>query len=69
MSIFSGIKKLFRMVSVESNSKKQWNKNIKKDIDPLQIWDLISDLGDGAFGIVKKVRFFKSSGQRLHTPF
>ena len=58
MSFFSNFKKLFKIGSDDSNSKKgQWNKYIKKDIDPLQFWDIIGELGDGAFGVVKKVSF------------
>ena len=56
MSFLSSFKKLFRFGADDNHQKKgQWNKNIKKDIDPMQFWDIIGELGDGAFGVVKKV--------------
>ena len=35
--------------------KDNGTKTSKKDIDPMQFWDIIGELGDGAFGVVKKV--------------
>ncbi|KAK7494715.1 hypothetical protein BaRGS_00014113 [Batillaria attramentaria] len=57
MSFLSSFKKLFRLLGDDNNHKKgQWNKNIKKDIDPLQQWEIIGELGDGAFGSVYKAQ-------------
>lgn len=56
MSFLSSFKKLFRFGSDDVNLKKrQWNKYIKKDIDPMQFWEITGNLGDGAFGTVYKV--------------
>lgn len=58
MSFLNSFKRLFRFGGDDDHLKKrQWNKNIKKDIDPLQLWDIVSELGDGAFGRVYKVSF------------
>ncbi|XP_076460316.1 serine/threonine-protein kinase 10-like isoform X7 [Babylonia areolata] len=54
MSFLSSFKKLFRF-GYESK-KGQWNKNIKKDIDPMQFWEIIGELGEGAFGAVYKAQ-------------
>lgn len=61
MSFLSSFKKLFRFGADDNNQKKgQWNTYIKKDIDPMQFWDIIGELGDGAFGVVKKVSEIKN---------
>ncbi|XP_025095724.1 LOW QUALITY PROTEIN: serine/threonine-protein kinase 10-like [Pomacea canaliculata] len=57
MSFLNSFKRLFRFGGDDDHLKKrQWNKNIKKDIDPLQLWDIVSELGDGAFGRVYKAQ-------------
>lgn len=55
MSFLSSFKKLFRFGGDDNGKKGQWNRHIKKDIDPLTIWEIIGELGDGAFGVVFKV--------------
>lgn len=57
MSFISSFKRLFGFGADDNNTRKkgQWNKYIKKDIDPMQTWDIVGELGDGAFGVVKKV--------------
>ena len=54
MSFLSGFKKLFGLG--DSVKKGAVNKNIKRDIDPNQFWEIVGELGDGAFGKVYKVR-------------
>lgn len=58
MSFLSSFKKIFTRFGSDNNGTKkgQWNKYIKKDIDPMQFWDIIGELGDGAFGVVKKAQ-------------
>ena len=65
MSFLSSFKKLFGFGSDNDHAKKgQWNKNIKKDIDPMQFWEIIGELGEGAFGAVYKVKI-TSCGQLI----
>ncbi|KAH9520111.1 hypothetical protein Btru_060013 [Bulinus truncatus] len=51
-------KKLFRFGGDDAADKKkgQWNVNIKKDLDPNQFWEVIGEIGEGAFGAVYKAR-------------
>ncbi|XP_067658019.1 serine/threonine-protein kinase 10-like isoform X2 [Haliotis asinina] len=50
----SSFKKLLRLGGEDFNKKKAPNKNIIVDVDPLQQWDIIGEIGDGAFGKVYK---------------
>lgn len=38
----------------DKNKRKEY-KNVTKDVDPLEKWQKVSELGDGAFGKVFKV--------------
>ena len=46
----------FRSFFGGEKKKKVWNTNIKRDEDPSTIWEIVGELGDGAFGKVYKVR-------------
>lgn len=54
MSFFNNLKKVFNLGNNDSKKKKVFN-NIKMDCDPEEYWDMIGELGDGAFGKVYKV--------------
>lgn len=54
MSFFNNLKKVFSLGSNDSKKKKVFN-NIKMECDPEEYWDMIGELGDGAFGKVYKV--------------
>lgn len=54
MSFFNNLKKVLHLGNNESKKKKVYN-NIKMDCDPEEYWDMIGELGDGAFGKVYKV--------------
>lgn len=57
MSFLRSFKNIFRLGGDDTSKKKGINPNIKKDIDPFQFWEIIGELGDGAFGKVYKVIF------------
>lgn len=58
MSFLSSFRKLFRLGGDAPVKKKELNKNIKRDVDPNLTWDIIGELGDGAFGKVYTVNMF-----------
>ena len=55
MSFLSSIKKVLNIG--QSDSKKRRNfPHIKEGVDPLVYWDIVGELGDGAFGKVHKAQ-------------
>ncbi|BFY97880.1 hypothetical protein BsWGS_00920 [Bradybaena similaris] len=56
MAFFNNFKKLFRFGSDDQLKKAQLNEHIKKDLDPLQNWEIVGEIGEGAFGAVYKAR-------------
>ena len=56
MSFLSSFRKLFRFGGEDDakSKKKELFKNIKRDVDPKNLWDILSEIGDGAFGKVYK---------------
>ncbi len=53
MSLFKNIKALF--TGGDSKKPKKDYSYIKKNQDPNEVWEIIGELGDGAFGKVYKV--------------
>jgi len=51
MSFFN-FRKIFKL---GSEKKKKQYENVRRDENPEEIWDIIGELGDGAFGKVFKV--------------
>lgn len=52
MSFFN-FRKIFKL---GSEKKKKQYEHVRRDENPEEIWDIIGELGDGAFGKVFKVR-------------
>lgn len=55
MSFLNSFRKFFRLGGEESARRKSAYKNITRDVDPSHKWEIIGELGDGAFGKVYKV--------------
>lgn len=58
MSFFN-FRKIFKL---GPDKKKKQYEHVHRDVNPEEIWEIIGELGDGAFGKVYKV----SSGVALH---
>ena len=57
MAFFGKLKSIFAGGGGGDNKKKSKNSNfIKRDQDPNLLWEIVGELGDGAFGKVYKVR-------------
>ncbi|XP_015597682.1 serine/threonine-protein kinase 10 isoform X2 [Cephus cinctus] len=55
MSFLSNLKKAFHFGGNDAKKKKLYN-NIKMDCSPEEFWEMIGELGDGAFGKVYKAQ-------------
>ena len=58
MSFFSNLKKVLNIGSADNVKKKKPHlfANIKCDVNPEDIWEIVSEIGDGAFVKVHKAR-------------
>lgn len=54
MSFLSNLRKAFHFGGNDAKKKKLYN-NIKMDCNPEEFWEMVGELGDGAFGKVYKV--------------
>lgn len=55
MSFLNNLKKLIHLGGGETKKKRIYN-NIRMDCDPTEYWEMIGELGDGAFGKVYKAQ-------------
>lgn len=53
MSFLNNLKKVFHLGSGEAKKKRLYN-NVRMDTNPADFWEMIGELGDGAFGKVYK---------------
>ncbi|XP_017838294.1 serine/threonine-protein kinase 10 isoform X1 [Drosophila busckii] len=56
MSFITNLKKVFHLGGGGEAKKKRLYNNIKMDTDPAEVWEMVGELGDGAFGKVYKAQ-------------
>ena len=56
MPFFSNLKKVLNLGASDDKKKRPVPANLRCDLDPETAWEIVGDLGDGAFGKVHKVR-------------
>lgn len=69
MSILNSFRKFFKFGGEETARRKSAYKNITRDVDPSHKWDIIGELGDGAFGKVYKVSMESENRKSLFLTF
>lgn len=52
---FAKFSKILRLSALEVKKKVKQYDHVRRDINPNDIWEIIGELGDGAFGKVYKV--------------
>ena len=57
--------KIFRLPTLDKKKVKQYE-HVHRNVNPNELWEIIGELGDGAFGKVYKVSSFSSAP---FTPF
>ncbi|XP_032591245.1 serine/threonine-protein kinase 10 isoform X2 [Drosophila grimshawi] len=56
MSFITNLKKVFHLGGGGDAKKKRLYNNIKMETDPAEVWEMVGELGDGAFGKVYKAQ-------------
>uniref|UniRef100_A0A671QG70 non-specific serine/threonine protein kinase n=1 Tax=Sinocyclocheilus anshuiensis TaxID=1608454 RepID=A0A671QG70_9TELE len=54
---FAKFSKILRLPTIDVKKKTKQYEHVHRDVNPNDIWEIIGELGDGAFGKVYKVKF------------
>lgn len=51
---FANFRRILRLSTFEKRRSKEYE-HVRRDLDPAEVWEVVGELGDGAFGKVYKV--------------
>lgn len=51
---FANFRRILRLSNFEKRRSKEYE-HVRRDLDPNDVWEIVGELGDGAFGKVYKV--------------
>lgn len=60
---FANFRRILRLSTFEKRKSREYE-HVRRDLDPNEVWEIVGELGDGAFGKVYKVRALEE-GARL----
>lgn len=58
--------KILRLPTIELKKKLKQYEHVNRDVNPNDIWEIVGELGDGAFGKVYKVRLIIKHLSAIH---
>lgn len=68
---FANFRRILRLSTFEKRKSREYE-HVRRDVDPNEVWEIVGELGDGAFGKVYKVRALGGGGPgrvgRLRSP-
>lgn len=59
---FANFRRILRLSTFEKRKSREYE-HVRRDLDPNEVWEIVGELGDGAFGKVYKVRALGVGGR------
>lgn len=57
---FANFRRILRLSTFEKRKSREYE-HVRRDLDPNEVWEIVGELGDGAFGKVYKVRALRGT--------
>lgn len=57
----ANFRRILRLSTFEKRKSREYE-HVRRDVDPNEVWEIMGELGDGAFGKVYKVRALRVGG-------
>lgn len=64
---FANFRRILRLSHFEKRKSREYE-HVRRDVDPNEVWEIVGELGDGAFGKVYKVRARRGGARRGARP-
>lgn len=65
---FANFRRILRLSTFEKRKSREYE-HVRRDLDPNEVWEIVGELGDGAFGKVYKVRERRGAGSSQPRPW